>query len=91
MDLDDIATRGIYRYLGLDVIVEARLPGEPSEDDPSGPQGADMVIVRHLDDDHHFFVDPEDLAPLDLDDDDQVPFEITRGEILTRRVEELGC
>lgn len=61
MDLSDVVLRGIYRYEGRDVIVIACLPGEASEDDPTGPQDADMVMVTYLGDDHKFIVDPEDL------------------------------
>lgn len=69
MDLRDVALRGIYRYEGRDVIVIACLPGEASEDDPTGPQDADMVMIRYLDDDHNFIVDPADLAKDPYDQD----------------------
>lgn len=65
MDLSDVVLRGTYRYDRTAVIAVALLPGEASEDDPTGPRDADMVMIRYRDDDHKFIVDPADLAPLD--------------------------
>lgn len=65
MDLRDVALRGIYRYEDRDVIVIARLPGYPSEDDPTGPSNGDAVMVKYVSDDHKFIIDPADLESMD--------------------------
>jgi hypothetical protein len=90
MDLDQIERYQEYRHLGtgLPVIALAMLPGEPSEDDPTGPIDADMVMVRYRGDDHKFLIDPADLESIE-EPDDMVPFIVTREMILTRRVDEL--
>jgi hypothetical protein len=69
MDLDDIKIGWLYRYkIRSTVRVVALLPGGPSQDDPDGPQSADMIMVTYHDDDHQWYAEPEDLAPLDLDE-----------------------
>lgn len=102
MDLADIDPRAVYRHPGVPGVALVPVPGSWAMYGHNGD--ADMVIMYAVGDDRRWQLDPSDLEPLNNDewclcgqidckanapDDGDMPFVVTRGEILARRVDEL--